>query len=101
MVFENLTLFEVHLEDATFSPTQSLGEGTDDERSAGGDDQSTADEHEAPTDGAGVGRVLALVVASVVASIVVTVVIRQLVGDEEPEVDIDAPEEPVDVSIDD
>ncbi|WP_136690111.1 hypothetical protein [Halorhabdus amylolytica] len=98
MVFENLTLFEVHLEDATFSPTQILGEGeADDERPAGSDDRAAANEHEEPTDGNGWGRVLALVVAS----LVVSVVIRKLVGDaEEPEVDIDAPEEPVDVSLD-
>ncbi|ACV11237.1 hypothetical protein Huta_1054 [Halorhabdus utahensis DSM 12940] len=95
MVLENLTLFEVHLDNARIGPS------IDDEDNPE-TDAPTADE---TTDGDGcassVGR---LVVASVVVSIVVSLIARKLAGDDtEPDVAIDAPEESdaVDVATED
>jgi len=89
MVFENLTLFEVHLEDANFSSTVATG-GEEPPESTDGD----------PTDGEGppVGRLL---VAGLTIAIAVALLARKLVGGDSPDVDIDAPEDPVDVSLDD
>lgn len=94
MVLDKLTLFEVHLEDASFGP--NLGP----EESEGVDEPTVEDE---PADGGGisVGR---LVVASVVLSVVVSVLAWKLTGDdEESDVAIDAPEEDdaVDVTVED
>ena len=91
MVFENLTLFEIHFEDATIGPNVNTDEP--DAQSEGRiGDKATED------GGVSVGR---LVIASVVVSIVVRLLVRKLAGErEDAEVEIDAPEEPGDVSID-
>jgi len=95
MVLENLTLFEVHLDNARIGP--SIDDEDDPET-----DAPTADD---TTDGDGCGSSVGrLVVASVVVSIVVSLIAWKLAGDdEEPEVTIDAPAEidAVDVATED
>ncbi|WP_436931346.1 hypothetical protein [Halosimplex halobium] len=78
MVFENLTLFEVHLDDAQFGTDA----GRSDERDAdvalpepdSDDDRETADSS------GGRGRFVKLAVASVVVSVAATLVARRVAG---------------------
>jgi len=90
MVFENLTIFEVHLEDAQFGP-ETMGESEEPEP---GEPKAQAIDEPAEGEDEGGVPIGRLIVASVIVSIVATVVARRLLGgDEEPEVEIDAPEE--------
>jgi len=95
MVLDKLTLFEVHLEDASFGPNV-----TGDRSEA--EDEPTVEDEAPEESGISVGR---LVVASVLFSVVVSLVAWKLAGeDEDPDVAIDAPEETddaVDVTVDD
>ncbi|MFB6201733.1 MAG: hypothetical protein ABEI98_06955 [Halorhabdus sp.] len=95
MVFDKLTLFEVHLEDAAFGPNAARDRSET-------DDEPTVEAASSDSSGISIGR---LVVASVVLSVAVSILARKLVGDEdEPEVAIDAPEETdgaVDVAVED
>lgn len=75
MVLENLTLFEVHLDDLDLGSRR----GGDDERDA---DAEPADESDAS--GGGKRRILALVGASLAMSVVVAVVASRLAGSDEP-----------------
>jgi len=122
MVFENVTLFEVHLDDAQFTADagRSDGRGADaDDRRVG--DGAVADdavvETEPAADGetgaaSGRGRFVRLAAASVVVSVAATVVARRIVGrggdpvevDLEPDRTVDdsgagAESEPVDDSV--
>jgi hypothetical protein len=82
MVFENLTLFELHVEDAQFGPT-TLPDG----------EQATAESEtdEAPDETTDTGRreggarrrVLLLAVASVAVSVAATALARRLAGADE------------------
>ncbi|MFW5974544.1 MAG: hypothetical protein ACOCPZ_04115 [Natrialbaceae archaeon] len=99
MVLENLTLFEVHLENARIGPnraTASNPEGAAED--ASGDREETVDD--TADGGPSIGR---LVVASVLLSVVVSVLAWKLASDDEdPEVAIDAPaetDEGVDVTV--
>ena len=97
MVFENLTLFEIHLEDADFGPCGAEGAQADVGGEQSGDE--TPENADAGDEGPPVGR---LILASVVVSIVVALLARKLAGDDdEPDVAIDAPEEPDGVALDD
>lgn len=89
MVFENLTIFEVHLEDAQFGP-ESMGESEEPEASE--TNAKVSDEVADSEDEGGV-PVKRLIVASVLVSIVATVAARRLFGDDEPEVEIDTADE--------
>ncbi|WEL16735.1 hypothetical protein SVXHr_0555 [Halorhabdus sp. SVX81] len=95
MVLENLTLFEVHLDNARIGP----GMANEDEPEP---EATVADEAADADDGRSIGR---LVIASIVVSIVVSVLAWALTDeDEQPDVAIDAPEEtdsPVDVAVED
>ncbi|WP_415378501.1 hypothetical protein [Halosimplex sp. TS25] len=92
MVFENVTLFEVHLDDAQFGP--GAGRASDDARDEAvdavrrdADERATGSE---PTDeeGSGRSRIAKLAVASVVVSVVATLAARRLTGrDDEPAFD--------------
>ena len=100
MVFENVTLFEVHLDDAQFSADAGLAadaDASDDDRRV--DDEAAprvddvAVDEGAPTEGSsGRGRFVRLAAASVVVSVVATVVARRIAGrgDDPVEVDLDA-----------
>ncbi|WP_436923391.1 hypothetical protein [Halosimplex amylolyticum] len=89
MVFENVTLFEVHLDDAQFGPRDgrsgddSRSESVAVERSDAGEPEVGTDsggEASADAEGSGRGRFAKLAVASVVVSVVATVVARRLAG---------------------
>jgi len=103
MVFENVTLFEVHLDDAQFSADAG---GADDgaesdahERRAapvddrrveerGADDAAAVDESESPERSSGRGRFVKLAAASVVVSVVATVVARRIAGRGEDPIEV-------------
>ncbi|ELZ26339.1 hypothetical protein C475_09122 [Halosimplex carlsbadense 2-9-1] len=90
MVFENVTLFEVHLDDARFSADTGRSDGRRaeaDDRHAG--DETVADDGAVETETAGGdettgssgrGRFVKLAAASVVVSAVATVVARRVAG---------------------
>jgi hypothetical protein len=99
MVFENVTLFEVHLDDAQFGADAGRSDGRRadaDGRRAVVDagavaDTEPADGHETESP-SGRGRFVKLAAASVVASVVATVVARRVGdrGDDSVEVDREA-----------
>jgi hypothetical protein len=84
MVFENLTLFELHLEDAQFGPTSlpDLDAVESAEESGEEPDQTAA--------GGSRRRGLALLLASVAVSLVATVVARRLAGADDADEEADA-----------
>ncbi|QPV62055.1 hypothetical protein I7X12_15050 [Halosimplex litoreum] len=98
MVFENVTLFEVHLDDAQFSSDAGRSDGR---RADAVDDEAVVDAEAVadaePADGratdspSGRGRFVKLAAASVVLSVVATVVARRVAGrgDESVEVDLE------------
>lgn len=110
MVFENVTLFEVHLDDARFSADADRPDGRGANTDARRDradgrravDEAVADDAAAETEPAdsgavadepnGRGRFVKLAAASVVVSVVATVVARRVAGrDDDPvEVDLEA-----------
>jgi hypothetical protein len=102
MVLENVTLFEVHLDDAQFSADAggSDGRGADSDARRAGDGVAVADAAagtesvdagEVAPESSGRGRVLKLAAASVALGVVATVVARRVAGrgDESVEVDLE------------
>ncbi|MFC7140103.1 hypothetical protein ACFQMA_09685 [Halosimplex aquaticum] len=99
MVFENVTLFEVHLDDAQFGPRDARPDdargGSDeaarrDADGRGAETGSGADSESTDGTGSGRGRFAKLAVASVVVSVVATVAARRLAGrGADPEFDAD------------
>lgn len=103
MVFENVTLFEVHLDGAQFG--WGTGRSTDDRRTestdvtrrgAGGPTVGTGSgvaDDSADDEGSGRGRVAKLAVAIVLVSVVATVVARRLARRTDPEFGVDSPDD--------
>ncbi|WP_459194632.1 hypothetical protein [Halosimplex sp. J119] len=107
MAFDNVTLFEVHLDGAQFGPATTSDrddEGRSERPAAPRRDSETRSGKSAPvtaaepsaesTDdgGSGRNRVVALVAASVVLSVIATVVAKRLASRGDPDLDVDSPE---------
>lgn len=98
MVFENVTLFEVHLDDARFDaraggvdgsdadPAEAVEDRAHEERV---DDERAAESETAEASAGGRGRVAKLILASVVVSVAATVVARRFAGGDDDPVAVD------------
>jgi hypothetical protein len=93
----NFTLFEVHV--GSMSATANLpfsGAGSD----SGSDEETTAEQTEESDEAADENDRKAVVLLGVLAVLVaVAAVVKRLSGDDEPDVEIDTPDEPVDVPV--